>query len=102
LERVACNISPQFHGSTQPRVANCELQFIDGHRLKSLPICPGRSEVLGMITDGLLAFSFRNWWSQVTAELVNYFHHMDVTQWMIISACGVTFGFLCLRGTGVR
>ncbi|XZE56281.1 hypothetical protein SH139x_002382 [Planctomycetaceae bacterium SH139] len=55
-----------------------------------------------MQNANLLAFSLRQWWGDATAELMRYFNSMDVTQWMIISACGVLFGFLCLRGTSPR
>ena len=50
----------------------------------------------------LLGFSLRQWWYEASNELMQYFNNMDTTQWMIVSACGVAFGFLCLRGTTLK
>ncbi|WP_197231066.1 hypothetical protein [Novipirellula artificiosorum] len=55
-----------------------------------------------MISDFLLAFSISDWSSEALNELVRYFNRMSVTQWGIMSACAVTFGFLCLRGTAIK
>jgi hypothetical protein len=54
----------------------------------------------------LLAFyheySLKQWFGDASAELWHYFITMTPTHWMIISACAVFFGFLCLRGTGIK
>ena len=54
----------------------------------------------------LLAFyheySLKRWFGDASAELWHYFITMTPTHWMIISACAVFFGFLCLRGTGIK
>ena len=55
-----------------------------------------------MITELLLAFSFGDWFRDASNELTRYFSHMNTTQWGIVSACSVTFGFLCLKGTGLK
>ena len=56
-----------------------------------------------MMFDPILAaFSFSDWFSSATHELVYYFNHMNTTQWGIVSACAVAFGFLCLKGTGLN
>lgn len=55
-----------------------------------------------MKTDIPLGFSLRLWFDDACNELVNYFDRMDTTHWMVISACAVFFGFLCLRGTSLK
>jgi hypothetical protein len=50
----------------------------------------------------LQGFSLSDWWTGVSAEFVRFFNNMDETQWMVISACAVLFGFLCLRGTMIK
>ncbi|KAA1262291.1 hypothetical protein LF1_48540 [Rubripirellula obstinata] len=54
-----------------------------------------------MILD-ILAFSLTGWFQDALGELTRYFSTMNVTQWGIVSACSVFFGFLCLRGTGLK
>ena len=46
--------------------------------------------------------SLTTWFFASWAELVIYFHRMSVTQWGVVSASAVAFGFLCLRGSGIR
>ncbi len=61
------------------------------------------SPIRFMMFDPILAaFSFSDWFSSATHELVYYFNHMNTTQWGIVSACAVAFGFLCLKGTGLN
>ena len=48
------------------------------------------------------AFSLSQWFSDALHELVYYFDHLNTTEWAIISASAVIFGFLCLRGTSLR
>jgi hypothetical protein len=48
------------------------------------------------------AFSLSQWFSDAIQELVHYFDHLNTTEWAIISASAVAFGFLCLRGTSLR
>ncbi len=55
-----------------------------------------------MMTELLLAFSFGDWFRDASYELSYYFSHMNKTQWGIVSACSVAFGFLCLKGTGIN
>ncbi len=50
----------------------------------------------------LLGFSFSQWWYEVSSEFMKFFNNMNETQWMVISACAVLFGFLCLRGTMIK
>ncbi len=35
-------------------------------------------------------------------ELVRYCSHLNSTQWGILSACAVAFGFLCMKSNDVR
>lgn len=49
-----------------------------------------------------LAFSLRNWWWSVYAELTQYFEQMSTTQYGILATATVVFGFLCLRGYQLR
>ncbi|GAA5507092.1 hypothetical protein [Novipirellula caenicola] len=55
-----------------------------------------------MMTELLLAFSLGDWFRDACNELTYYFGHMNKTQWGIVSACSVAFGFLCLKGTGIN
>ena len=50
----------------------------------------------------IAAFSLSGWFSAATHELLYYFNHMNTTQWGIVAACAVSFGFLCLKGTGLN
>lgn len=50
----------------------------------------------------ILAFSLSQWFQDATTELSSYFSTMNTTQWGIVSACAVAFGFLCLKGTGLK
>ena len=47
-------------------------------------------------------FSLRGWFFEAWTELVHWFNHMNTTQWGIVSASAVVFGFLCLKGSGVN
>ena len=46
--------------------------------------------------------SLTTWFFDLWAELVIWFHSMSITQWGVVSASAVVFGFLCLRGSGIR
>ncbi len=50
----------------------------------------------------LLAFSTSQWFADALYELVHYFDHLNRTEWAIISASAVAFGFICLRGNSIR
>lgn len=49
-----------------------------------------------------LAFSMVDWFQDGWYELKHYCGHMGKTQWMVVSACTVTFGFLCMRGYSIK
>ncbi|TWU23093.1 hypothetical protein Pla52o_26270 [Novipirellula galeiformis] len=55
-----------------------------------------------MLNELLLAFSLSGWFVDASNELTGYFKHMNVTQLGIVSACSVAFGFLCLKGQGIK
>lgn len=65
---------------------------------------PPPSLISGMIMlDVILAnFSLSTWFFDAWAELVRYFNTMNTTQWGVVSACAVAFGFLCLKGNGIN
>ncbi|MAI71882.1 MAG: hypothetical protein CMM01_13335 [Rhodopirellula sp.] len=42
------------------------------------------------------------WFFEAWTELSCYLRSMGVTQWGVVSASVVAFGFLCLRGNGIR
>lgn len=50
----------------------------------------------------VLSFSIRSWLMQVSHELTNYFEHLSTTQYAILAAATVAFGFLCLKGHAIR
>jgi len=50
----------------------------------------------------IIAFSISQWFSDSLGELVRYFDHLNSTEWAIISASTVVFGFMCLRGDSIR
>ena len=50
----------------------------------------------------LLAASISRWFWQSWAELTHYFDDFSVTQWAVIAASTVAFGFLCLRGNALK
>ena len=50
------------------------------------------------MTIDLLGFSF----SHACDELIRYFSTWNTTQYGIVAACAVAFGFICLRGTGIN
>ena len=54
------------------------------------------------MTIDLLAFSCSQWLSDNWAELIRYSSTLGTWQWGLISASAVVFGFLCLRGTGLK
>jgi len=50
----------------------------------------------------LLAVSISSWFNDAFYELVHYFDHLNSTEWAIISASAVAFGFICLKGESLR
>lgn len=55
-----------------------------------------------MKTILLAAFTLSRWFWESWAELTTYFDDFSVTQWAVISASTVAFGFLCLRGNTLK
>ena len=55
-----------------------------------------------MFTSIVADFSFTLWFFDAWSDLVRYFGTMNTYQWGIVSACAVTFGFLCLKGSGIN
>lgn len=55
-----------------------------------------------MSTAILSYFSLTSWFFDAWTELVRYFHAMNATQYGVVAACAVAFGFLCLKGTGIN
>ncbi len=49
-----------------------------------------------------LGLGFRDWFSEALDELLRYVGDMNTTQWGILSACAVAFGFFCMRSQDVR
>ena len=54
-----------------------------------------------MNTAIITAFSISGWFSSVMRILGGAFNTMDITQWGIVAASAVIFGFLCLKGTAL-
>jgi hypothetical protein len=54
-----------------------------------------------MNTAIITAFSVSGWLSAVSHTLVHCFNTMNMTQWGIVAASAVAFGFLCLKGTAI-
>lgn len=50
----------------------------------------------------LLSMTLRSWFFEAVNELTNYFEQMNTTQYGILAAATVGFGFLCLRGYQIR
>jgi len=50
----------------------------------------------------LASFSLSGWFFDVWTELTRWFNTMNTTQWGIVSAAAVIFGFLCLQGSGIN
>ena len=50
----------------------------------------------------LAGFSFSTWFFDAWGDLVRYFNTMNTMQWGVVAACAVTFGFLCLKGSGIN
>ncbi len=50
----------------------------------------------------LLAMSLGSWFNDSLYELVRYFDHLNATEWAILSASAVAFGFICLKGESLR
>lgn len=48
------------------------------------------------------SFSLSGWLFDVWTELTYAFDNMNTTQWGIVAASVVVFGFLCLKGSGVH
>ncbi len=55
-----------------------------------------------METTILAAFSLSGYFIDAWGEFTRYFGSMNQTQWGIVSACAVAFGFLCLKGSNVN
>lgn len=55
-----------------------------------------------MLSAMLNAFSLQVWFFDAWGELIRYFNSMNATQWGVVSACAVAFGFLCLKGTALN
>jgi hypothetical protein len=55
-----------------------------------------------MLTPLLLGSFLTDWIYQAQSEFTRGFNSMSVTQWGIVSAVAVIFGFLCLKGNAVR
>ncbi|QEG39799.1 hypothetical protein UC8_17970 [Roseimaritima ulvae] len=53
-----------------------------------------------MITALLVAYNFS--FHYAVDELVRYCSNLNSTQWGILSACAVAFGFLCMKSNDVR
>jgi|GEM_PF-1490065 len=49
-----------------------------------------------------LAMSISSWFNDAFYELIHYFDHLNSTEWAIISASAVAFGFMCLKGQSLR
>ena len=49
-----------------------------------------------------LAFSLQSWGRDAVLEVTRYFEQMSATQYGILAAASVIFGFLCLRGYQIR
>ena len=52
--------------------------------------------------DSLYAVSFDVSMSEAVNELLQYFSHMSVLEWGIVSSSAVLFGFLCMRSQDLR
>ena len=50
----------------------------------------------------LAAFSLTGYFMDAWGEFTRYFGTMNETQWAIVSACAVAFGFLCLKGSNAN
>lgn len=50
----------------------------------------------------LLAFSLTDWLWDSWYELRHYTTHLNKTQWGIMAASSVLFGFVCLKGNPIR
>ena len=86
----------------QQRAANdsrCVRSFV-GVTTKNQQIVPESG--LTMIDLLLANISLSTWFFEAWAELVEHFHKMNATQWGVLSASTVIFGFLCLKGTGIN
>ncbi|QDS92160.1 hypothetical protein FF011L_08960 [Roseimaritima multifibrata] len=55
-----------------------------------------------MQTAIIVAFNLSQWFNRTTNEVMYYFSGLSSTQWGILSACAVTFGFLCMRSNDLR
>ena len=50
----------------------------------------------------LAAFSLTGYFMDAWGEFTRYFGTMNQTQWAVVSACAVAFGFLCLKGSNAN
>jgi hypothetical protein len=48
------------------------------------------------------AFSLSRWFGDATAELWRYYMGLTANQWLLVAACCVFFGFMCLRGNMIK
>jgi len=64
--------------------------------------CSPKKSWFIMLTAALIAFSIQTWFRDSTGELLRYFSQLNTTQWGIVSACAVAFGFFCMRSHDVR
>ncbi len=55
-----------------------------------------------MIESMLAAFSLSGWFWAAWYELCSYVDRMSTTQWGIVAASTVVFGFMCLRGHSLK
>lgn len=72
---------------------------LDRCRAKQLANAQSGASMFELIIADLL---LTTWFFEAWAEVVRSFRSMSVTQWGVVSASVVAFGFLCLRGNGIR
>ena len=63
---------------------------------------PSHCQAFAMIETVLAAFSLTSWFWAAWYELCSYIDHMTTTQWGIVAASTVAFGFMCLRGHSIK
>ncbi|QDV61040.1 hypothetical protein [Crateriforma conspicua] len=54
------------------------------------------------LTYLLAGFSVTRWLWSAWGELCSYTLHMSTTQWGILAASTIAFGFMCLRGYDIK
>ncbi|MEM9587385.1 MAG: hypothetical protein AAGA03_08885 [Planctomycetota bacterium] len=50
----------------------------------------------------LYAWSFSGWFWAAWRELCRYIDRMGTTEWAVMAAAAVAFGFLCLKGHSLK